>query len=90
MKNMIRYDIDDVLDLVGLRRSRSLFGIALSAIGLVAVGAAVGACAGLMLAPSSGRRLRQDVGDRLGQLRRKIKSDARKLAATNATPAAQP
>ena len=40
MKNVIRYDIDDVLDLVGLRRSRSLFGIALSAIALVAVGAA--------------------------------------------------
>lgn len=87
MKNIIGYDIDDVLDLVGLRRRRALFGIVLPAVGLVALGAALGACAGLLLAPSSGRRLRQDVGERLDQIRSRMKSDTRRAAAavTNAT-----
>jgi hypothetical protein len=87
MKDVIRYDIDDVLDLVGLHRrhgSRTL----LAALGLIALGAGFGACAGLLLAPSSGRRLRQDVGDRLDQIRERVKGEAQKRGiAVNATPA---
>jgi hypothetical protein len=84
IKNVTGYDIDDVLDLVGLRRRRALMASVLPAMGLLAMGVAIGAAAGLMLAPSSGRRLRQDVGDRLDQLRERVKSEAQKRAATNA------
>jgi hypothetical protein len=84
IKNVTGYDIDDVLDLVGLRRRRALLASMLPAMGLLAMGVAIGAAAGLMLAPSSGRRLRQDVGDRLDQLRERVKGEAQKRAEMNA------
>jgi hypothetical protein len=90
MKSAIGYDIDDILDLVGLQRRRVSVRILLTAIGLMAAGAAAGACAGLLLAPSSGRRLRQDVGDRLDQIRERVKGEAQKRGiTTNATPQQQ-
>jgi hypothetical protein len=84
MKRFIGYDINDVLDLVGLVRRRSMLGSVLPAMGFVALGAAIGAGVGLMLAPSSGRRLRQDVGDRLDQIREKMKSESEKRGVMNA------
>jgi hypothetical protein len=81
MKNVTGYDIDDVLDLVGLRRRQALLNSMLPAMGVLAVGIAIGAMAGLLFAPSSGRRLRQDVGDRLDQIREKVKSEAQKRGA---------
>jgi hypothetical protein len=85
MRKLIGFDMEDVLDLVGLERRRPLLGTLLPAVGLLVFGAAVGAGVGLMFAPSSGRRLRQDVGDRLGQLRERVKSEA-KQSGLNATP----
>jgi hypothetical protein len=85
MKQMIGYDIDDALDLIGLARRRSILNHMLPAMGFLALGAALGAGVGLMLAPSSGRRLRQDVGDRLDQIRDKMKNEAQKRGVTNAT-----
>jgi hypothetical protein len=85
MKQIIGYDIDDVLHLVGLVRRRSMLGSVLPAMGFLALGAAIGAGVGLMFAPSSGRRLRQDVGDRLDQIRDRMKSEAERRAAMNAT-----
>lgn len=86
IRRLLGYDIDDVLDLVGLQRRRSAIGAILPALGLVAFGAAVGAGVGLMFAPSSGRRLRQDMGERLDQMREKMKVEARKQGLLNATP----
>jgi YtxH-like protein len=71
MKNLLGYDFDDLFDMIGLERRRSMFRFVLPALGLIALGAGVGAAAGLMLAPSSGRRLREDVGNRIDQMRRK-------------------
>ena len=85
MKKVIGYDLDDILDLVGLERRRSLIGSMLPAIGLVAIGAAIGASVGLMFAPSSGRRLRQEVGDRLDQIRERVKSEAQKQGVMSAS-----
>jgi len=85
MKKVIGYDLDDILDLVGLERRRSVVGIMLPAIGLVAVGAAIGAGIGLMFAPSSGRRLRQEVGDRFDQIRERVKSEAQKQGVMSAS-----
>lgn len=83
MKKLIGYDIEDVLDLIGLERRRSLFGTLVPAVGLVALGAAIGAGIGLAFAPSSGRRLRQEMGDRLDQLRERIKNEAQKSGVLN-------
>jgi hypothetical protein len=85
MRKILSYDIDDVLDLVGLHRRRSAIGVILPAIGLVAFGAAIGAGVGLMFAPSSGRRLRQGVSERIDQMREKVKVEARKQGLLNAT-----
>jgi hypothetical protein len=86
MKRMTGYDINDVLDLVGLARRRTILSSMLPAMGFLALGAAIGAGVGLMLAPSSGRRLRQDVGDRLDQIREKMRREAQqKREVMNAT-----
>jgi hypothetical protein len=78
MKNVLgRYDIDDIFDLIGLERRRSMLRFVLPALGLVALGAGVGAAAGLMLAPSSGRRLRQEMGDRIDQMRDQVRGQVR-------------
>ncbi len=78
MKHLIGYDVDDILDLVGLERRRTFLEFALPAFGFIALGAAVGAGIGLAFAPSSGRRLRQEMGDRLDQIRERVKTEARK------------
>jgi gas vesicle protein len=89
MKNVIGYDMKDILDLVGLEPRRSLVGTVLPAIGFLALGAAIGAGVGLMLAPSSGRRFRQDVGERLDQIRERIKNEAQKQGMLSATSSPQ-
>jgi sensor domain CHASE-containing protein len=76
MKNIIGYDIDDLLNFAGLQRRTTFLGSVLPAVGLVAIGAAFGAAVGLSFAPSSGRRLRQDMSDRLEQLRERMKTEA--------------
>ncbi len=90
MKKYAGYDIEDVLDLIGLARRRSVMGGLMPAIGLVALGAALGAGIGLACAPSSGRRLRKEVGERLDQMRERMKSEAQKHGMmNNATSAVQ-
>jgi hypothetical protein len=83
MKNLTGYDIEDVLELIGLARRRSVLGTMVPVIGYVALGAALGAGIGLMFAPSSGRRLRQEVGDRLDQMRERVKTEAKKQGIVN-------
>ncbi|MDP9033774.1 MAG: YtxH domain-containing protein [Myxococcota bacterium] len=89
MKKFARYDIEDVLDLVGLARRRSVMGGLVPAIGLVALGAIVGAGVGLVCAPSSGRRLRKDVGERLEQMRERMKSESQKRGTMNSATSVQ-
>ncbi len=87
IQKLIPYDVDDVLELIGLERRRSFFSSAVPALAFMAAGAAIGAGIGLMFAPSSGRRLRQEVGDRFGQLRDRVKEEAEKQGVMNAAPA---
>lgn len=82
-KLMRRYELDDALRLMGMHR-RSAMETFLPALGLLAAGAAIGAGIGLALAPSSGRRLRQDIGGRLDQLRERVRKDS-EHAHVNAT-----
>jgi len=56
---------NDILGVIGLERRPSAFSRALPALGLVAVSAAIGAGAALLLAPSSGEELRSRLSDGL-------------------------
>jgi hypothetical protein len=85
VKKLIRYDIGDMLDFVRLERRRSLVQSILPALGFLALGLAVGGGAGLMLAPWSGRRLRQEVGGRIDQIRERMKNDRRNQGTLDAT-----
>jgi hypothetical protein len=80
MKNIIGYDMADVLALAGLARKPTTFETLLPAIGLVAAGIAIGAGLGLFLAPESARLLRDDVGRNvnyhMGQLRERVAEKA--------------
>jgi gas vesicle protein len=77
--------VDSLLTYAGLERRRAFFGTLVAGAALVTVGVMVGAGIGLMLAPSSGRRLRQDVGDRLDQFRNRFVSEANRQGILNAT-----
>jgi hypothetical protein len=79
MERKFRFRMVDTLGLLGLRRKRGSFvGIVVPALGLLAVGAAVGAGVGLAFAPASGRRLRRDMTDRLDQMRARVIAEAKK------------
>jgi hypothetical protein len=85
IKKLMRgYELDDALRLIGARR-RSALETFLPALGLLAAGAAIGAGIGLALAPSSGRRLRQDIGGRLDQLRERVRKESSEQGHVNAT-----
>ncbi len=84
MRKMMGYDIEDVLELAGLQRRPSILGSFLPALGLLAAGAVIGAGLGLAFAPSSGRRLRQDVSGRLDHLREEVKKDTPKHSEVSA------
>ena len=75
MKNPMGYEINDVLELLGLQRRSSMLRFVLPAVGLLALGAGMGVATGVLLAPSSGRRLRRDMGDRLDQMRGRVKGE---------------
>jgi hypothetical protein len=84
-KMMRGYELEDALHLLGLARRRSAMGMVLPAVGLLAVGAILGAGLGLVFAPSSGRRLREDVGGRLDQIKERVKKESEKHTHVNAT-----
>jgi hypothetical protein len=65
-------ELNDFLGVVGLERRPSAFSRALPAIGLVAVSAAVGAGAALLLAPSSGEALRARLSDGLDDVKNRL------------------
>jgi hypothetical protein len=90
IKKLMRgYELDDALRLMGVMRRRSPIELMLPALGLLALGAAVGAGIGLAFAPSSGRRLREDVGGRLDQIRDRVRKESEKHG-SNATVTSSP
>jgi len=72
VSNVGSMELNDVLGVVGLERRPSAFSRALPAIGLVAVSAAVGAGAALLLAPSSGDELRSRLSDGLDGVKNRL------------------
>jgi len=65
-------DFNDVLGVVGLERRPSVYSRVFPALGLVAVSAAVGAGAALLLAPSSGEELRARLSDGLDDVKHRL------------------
>ena len=63
---------NDILGVIGLERRPSALSQALPALGLVAVSAAIGAGAALLLAPSSGRELRARLSDGLDDAKHRL------------------
>ena len=89
IKKLMRgYELDDALRLIGRSRRRSMLEMLLPAVALLAAGAAIGAGIGLAFAPSSGRRLREDMSGRLDHLRERVKreSDKHRNADATSTP----
>lgn len=85
LKRLADVDKDDLLDLIGLEERRTSSDKLVPALALFGAGVLVGVGLGLMLAPKTGRELRQDVKQKLH------KGGA--TAATNgeaAVPAAKP
>jgi hypothetical protein len=63
---------NDILGVIGLERRPSAFERALPALGLIAVSAAIGAGAALLLAPSSGEQLRNRLSDGLDDVKHRL------------------
>ena len=61
LKDIADYDMDDALEVIGLRRRPSASARFLTGFGLVLGGVAVGAVLGMMLAPKAGKDLRQSL-----------------------------
>ena len=69
---------DDVLAAVGLSVKRSTTARVLEATGFFGAGLLIGAAAGLLLAPKSGKGLREELGDRF----RRSSKDGEDLSAS--------
>lgn len=72
IESVEKLDLGDVLGAVGLERRRSIIASLLPAVGLVAVSAAVGAATALLLAPSSGTKLRARLSDGLDDAKHRL------------------
>jgi hypothetical protein len=75
MRRAMDFDVDDVLDLMGLERRRSAIGIILPMLGVLAAGVAVGAGLGLFLAPTSGRQLRREAEGKVNDIRERLRGE---------------
>jgi len=72
VRNVGGVEWNDILGVIGLERRPSALSRALPALGLVAVSAAVGAGAALLLAPSSGEDLRARLADGLDGVKNRL------------------
>jgi hypothetical protein len=72
LKSVESLRFEDVLGVVGLEHKPSTVARLLPAIGLITVSAAVGAGAALLLAPSSGSKLRARLSDGLDDAKHRL------------------
>jgi YtxH-like protein len=63
---------DDVLAALGLQSRTSALSSVFGSIGLIGLGMIIGAGAALMMAPKSGRELREDLSTRLNGTTRRV------------------
>jgi hypothetical protein len=79
-------NLNDALGAVGLERRPSSWSQFLPAIGLITVSAAVGATIALLLAPSSGSKLRARLSDGLDDAKHRLSDSLSRLEATRNHP----
>lgn len=72
MRHVGDVELNDILGVIGLERRPSTSSRVFPALGLVAVSAAVGAGAALLLAPSSGEELRARLSDGLDDVKHRL------------------
>jgi hypothetical protein len=75
----------DILGAVGLERRPSAIGRLLPAVGLITVSAAVGAGLALLLAPSSGTKLRARLSDGLDDAKHRLSDSISKIETTRSS-----
>ena len=63
---------DDVLAALGLQTRQTTLSSVFGSIGLIGLGMIIGASAALMVAPKSGRELREDLSTRLNGTTRRV------------------
>lgn len=79
MKDIRNFDKQQFLDLLGLQEQDSATSAALKTIGLIATGALIGVGVGMLMAPSSGREIREDLGRRLRDGQERLKNGTERL-----------
>ena len=72
-------NLENVLDRLGLERSRAAKDVVLPALGIFGAGIAVGATLGLLFAPKRGDELRSDIRHSLEDLRQKSAEEYNEL-----------
>jgi len=77
--------LEDILGVVGLERRPGTLARFLPAVGLITVSAAVGAGIALLLAPSSGSKLRARLSDGLDDAKHRLSDSISKLEATRSS-----
>ncbi len=82
IKAVESFSLNDALGVVGLERKPSSLSQLLPAIGLITVSAAIGAGIALLVAPSSGRRLRARLSDGIDDAKHRL-SDSISHVETN-------
>jgi len=73
---------NDILGSVGLERRRSAMDKLLPALGWVGVGTVIGAGVALLLAPSTGKELRQKVSQQIGEAKTRLDNGIHTLEET--------
>lgn len=80
IKDIKNLDKDQILEMLGLEGERSTTSSILWSIGLIAIGAVAGAGIALLLAPQTGRELRENVSRKLKNTADDVVSSARRKA----------
>jgi hypothetical protein len=74
------FSADDILSALGLQRQRTPFDAALPTTLAFVAGAAAGAGIALLLAPKSGREMRQDISNKASELTKSLSTTASEFA----------
>ena len=82
IKSVEGLELEDILGLVGLERKPSTLAQVLPAIAMITVSAAVGAGIALLLAPSSGTRLRAKLSDGIDDAKHRLSDSISQLEAS--------
>jgi hypothetical protein len=72
LNDIRNFSKDDVLAALGLQSRTSALSNVFGSIGLIGLGMIIGAGAALMMAPKSGRELREDLSTRLNGTTRRV------------------